>query len=82
MADYETIELAEEAFDKAKKKQLGKLCPMIMGDCKENCASFNEGRVQLVKFAVSGYWRVTEACCDNAIVCGCIFHEGDLNVSC
>lgn len=68
---YFTVEAAEKAAKNMNIEMAKKFCPLIKGQCRQDCASFAKARVHEFKHS-NHKARVRQPRCDNALVHGVI----------
>ena len=81
---FKTKNKARDYLISTQGVQLKKYCPHLKKQCSRDCASFKEGKVQ-ERQVYNSYtdldrFSVLTCECENAIVRGYIYHEG--NISC
>ena len=70
MHDYKTRKEAEEMKESSARAQLDMYCPLICNKCRQDCECFYFGRIWEPSGAIEPVFRLTPACCGNAMFSG------------
>jgi len=70
MSDFKTRLEAETAKEASAKGQLSNHCPLTNQGCRQDCECFFFGRIWEPCGAIEPVFRLTPACCGNAMFSG------------
>lgn len=66
----------QEELEASRKEQLSKYCPLILSNCRADCACFDEGKIYKTKFGNgSETLNVRIAYCTHGLINGTIYVE-------